>query len=87
MSLKRGTYRTPATFDARSRVVASVMEGGDWKSVALANGIKIGTAYNWVRKMEQTLKVRGARKGMAPNSKLSDQHVDCVLKAIEDNGQ
>ena len=60
--VKHGPYQNQATFEARSRVVEAAMEGEDWKNVALANGIKIGTAYNWVRKMDPTLKVRGAKR-------------------------
>ena len=34
----------------KERVLAAVLDrSGDWRAVASANGISVGTAYSWIR--------------------------------------
>ena len=43
---------------------AAALDGsGDWRAVAAANGVSVGTAYSWISRWEQPPKMRsGARQ-------------------------
>ncbi|KAH9186475.1 hypothetical protein AeNC1_011547, partial [Aphanomyces euteiches] len=55
---RRGPYKK-TSLSAKRRIVAVYDAGGDWKSTATANGIKISTAMGWLHLESWTPKQRG----------------------------
>ncbi|PSN34948.1 hypothetical protein C0J52_17625 [Blattella germanica] len=46
---RRGRYNKVSD-ECRNRVLSEAENGGDWKLVAVANGVNYKTAYEWLRK-------------------------------------
>ena len=52
---------------------------GDWRAVAVANGVSAGTAYSWIRRWEQPPKMRGG----ARHNKGTDAEVEKLFGYLE----
>ena len=77
---KRGRYRCVKNADVKRRVLAAV-ENGDWKSVAIANGVPVQTAYGWLRKGTTTI----TKKGGSRFCKVQEHHVNRMLEWLSEN--
>ena len=78
---KRGTYRR--TGEEKARVLAAHDGSGDWRAVAMANGVSIGTAYGWIRRSDAPPKQRGG----ARYRKVNEHDVDRLLTYLEEKPQ
>lgn len=74
-----GTYHKPG--DAKRRVLAVANVDGDWKAVAIANGVPVQTAYGWIRKGDKPDKLRGGKRF----TKVEATHVDIMLDWLSEN--
>ena len=66
--------------DAKKRVMAAVVDG-DWKVVATANGVPLHTAYGWIRKKDEPIKLRGGKRF----NKVEVRHIDSMLEWLSQN--
>ena len=83
VSARRGKYRR-STAAERSRVLAAAAAdngSGDWRAVALANGVSPSTAYGWLMKDGQPPKKRGG----ARQRKVTQEHLNQILGYVEAN--
>ena len=55
-------------------------ENGDWKAVAVANGVAVQTAYGWIRSGDATVKKRGGSRF----KKVETRHVDRMLEWLSE---
>ena len=77
---KRGKYHCIKNVDVKKRVLAAA-ENGDWKSVAIANGVAVQTAYGWLRKGTASVTERGGSRFR----KVEDRHVNWMLEWLSEN--
>ena len=61
--------------------LASDNGSGDWRSIALANGVSPSTAYGWIKKMDTPPKKRGGTR----RSKITGDHVNMMIGYVEAN--
>lgn len=78
----RGTYNKAST-ETRRRVIHESEIGGDWKAVALANGVLYKTAYHWVSSGEVEPRPRGGRRFV----KITNDIIETILNWLEENCQ
>ena len=79
---KLGNYlKSNTTGEAKIRVLAAPNDDGDWKAVALANGIASSTAYGWIRRAHDLLKKRGGSR----HRKARPEHIEKMLQYVEKN--
>ena len=82
LGMKRGKYNRPG--DKKKRVLAVAEDGsGDWRAVAIASGVKLGTAYGWLKRSEQSKKHCGGQRHI----KLTEESVDVLLGFLEEDPQ
>jgi transposase len=79
---KRGQY-DKATDVVRRRILTAADEGDDWRTMAAANGVKISTAYNWIKKGTSTVKSRGGR--VESIVKIKNEHIEALLEKLNVN--
>ena len=78
---RRGHYAKRARESVRRRICDAAREGRDWKVVAENNGVKVGTARNWISKGTPTLRPSG---GMH-NVKITEDHRDSLMEWLSIN--
>ena len=78
--VKRGRYNCTRNADVKKRVLAAA-ENGDWKTVAVANGIPIPTAYGWLRRGTASITQRGGSRF----KKMEPRHVNRMLEWLSEN--
>lgn len=78
---KRGAYKR--TGEEKTRVLAAYDGAGDWRAVATANGVSIGTAYGWIRRASSPVKPRGG----ARFHKVTENDVEKLLSYLKENPQ
>ena len=59
---------------------AALDGSGDWRTVAAANGVSVGTACGWIRRCEQLPKMRGSVR----HKKVTDAEVEKLLSYLEE---
>ena len=70
VGVKRGPYKTVASFETRIRILDAVDRGEDWMDVAQANGVKPSTARTWISRGSASFKARGAKIGAYKNGAI-----------------
>lgn len=80
--VKRGSLRGSymPTGEEKRRVLAAV-ESGNWKSVAVANGVPVPTAYGWIRRADEQPRQRGGCRVR----KIEERHVEKLLDWLSSN--
>lgn len=81
---KRGHYERSTT-TIRLRVMNAAENDEDWATVAKANGVKVSTAYNWVRKGTEEQKRRGGAR--PAHKKIHDEPIEYLIECLNDNPQ
>ena len=77
---KRGKYRTSNV--EKKRILAAAMDDeGDWRAMAVANGVAIGTAYGWIRNADREPQGRGGARG----EKVQQRHIERMIEYVEEN--
>ncbi|KAG9407098.1 hypothetical protein AC1031_001740 [Aphanomyces cochlioides] len=80
--VRRGPYKR-TSLSAKKRIVAAANAGGDWASVAEANGVNVSTARGWLHMESFTPKKRGGYKPRL----LSNEMVDKMESWVEHDNQ
>ncbi|KAK1943273.1 hypothetical protein P3T76_004669 [Phytophthora citrophthora] len=70
------------------RVLSAACKDDDWQDVAVKNGVKLRSAYRWVsaaRESDVWDEPPRKQRGGARNKKVETDHVDYLLRLIDDN--
>ena len=79
---RRGKY-TKVLNECHERILTEAINGGAWKLIAAANGVKYKTAHDWIRKGSVPRKQRGGKR----HCKLAGEDVNEILGWLESNSQ
>lgn len=81
---KRGKYENYSDI-VRARILSAAENEEDWQTIATANGVKISTASNWVRRNSVERKSRGGLRQQ--NVKIRHEHVQALVDWLSENPQ
>lgn len=68
--------------ETRKRIIQSFERGEDWQNVALLNGVKVATAYKWLRADE--IRYSPLSRGGRRSTLLNEEQIDEMLEWLVD---
>ena len=67
---------------SKKRIIECTESCGDWKTYAVANGVKISTARRWIIEGDRDLPHGGRKDG---SYRMKKEHVEFIIKKLESN--